>query len=71
MNKITLLHQVGISNYFMRKMHGQTTLNLWYMNRVQIGLGSKDRAWETVMVLNRGGTMEKVTGTRILCTDVQ
>ena len=22
----TLLHQVGISNYFMRKMHGQTTL---------------------------------------------
>ena len=24
-NKITLLHQVGISNYFMRKMHGQTT----------------------------------------------
>ena len=26
MNKITLLHQVGFSNYFMRKMHGQTTL---------------------------------------------
>jgi len=26
-NKITLLHQVGISNYFMRKMYGQTTLN--------------------------------------------
>ena len=25
-NKFTLLHQVGISNYFMRKMHGQTTL---------------------------------------------
>ena len=25
-NKITLLHQVGISSYFMRKMHGQTTL---------------------------------------------
>ena len=25
-NKITLLHQVGISDYFMRKMHGQTTL---------------------------------------------
>jgi len=25
-NKITLLHQVGISNYFMEKMHGQTTL---------------------------------------------
>jgi len=25
-NKISLLHQVGISNYFMRKMHGQTTL---------------------------------------------
>ena len=25
-NKITLLHQVGISNYFMTKMHGQTTL---------------------------------------------
>ena len=25
-NKITLLHQVGISLYFMRKMHGQTTL---------------------------------------------
>jgi len=25
-NKITLLHQVGNSNYFMRKMHGQTTL---------------------------------------------
>jgi hypothetical protein len=24
-NKITLLHQVGTSNYFMRKMHGQTT----------------------------------------------
>jgi len=27
MNKITLLHQVGISHYFMMKMHGQTTLN--------------------------------------------
>jgi len=25
-NKITLLHQVGISNYLMRKTHGQTTL---------------------------------------------
>jgi len=25
-NKITLLHQDGISSYFMRKMHGQTTL---------------------------------------------
>jgi hypothetical protein len=25
-NKITLLYQVGISNYFMRKIHGQTTL---------------------------------------------
>ena len=25
-NKITLLHQVGSSNYFMRKIHGQTTL---------------------------------------------
>jgi len=25
-NKITLLHQVGISLYFMRKMHGQTTV---------------------------------------------
>jgi len=25
-NKITLLHQVGISHYFMRKMHGLTTL---------------------------------------------
>ena len=24
----TLLHQVGISNYFMRKLHGQTTLKL-------------------------------------------
>jgi hypothetical protein len=24
-HKITLLHQVGISHYFMRKMHGQTT----------------------------------------------
>jgi len=27
-NKITSLHQVGISLYFMRKMHGQTTLKL-------------------------------------------
>ena len=26
MNKITLLHQFGIPNYFMKKMHGQTTL---------------------------------------------
>ena len=25
-NKITLLHQICISNYFMRKVHGQTTL---------------------------------------------
>jgi len=25
-NKTTLLHQVGISHYFVRKMHGQTTL---------------------------------------------
>ena len=25
-NKITLLHQVGSSDYFMRKMHGQTIL---------------------------------------------
>ena len=25
-NKFTLLHQVGISNYFTRKMYGQTTL---------------------------------------------
>ena len=23
------LHQVGISNYFMRKVHGQTTLNFF------------------------------------------
>jgi len=32
-NKITLLHQVVISHYFMRKMHGQTTLkrNFTYM----------------------------------------
>ena len=29
-NKITLLHEVGISNYFMRKMHGQTILKLLY-----------------------------------------
>jgi len=29
-NKITLLHQVGISNYFMSKMHGQTTLKNFY-----------------------------------------
>jgi len=27
-NKITLLHQVGISNYFTRMMYGQTTLKL-------------------------------------------
>ena len=27
-NKITLLKQVGISNYFMRKMHVQTTFKL-------------------------------------------
>ena len=27
-NKITFLHQVGISLYFMRKMHGQTTFKL-------------------------------------------
>jgi hypothetical protein len=26
-NKITLPHQVGISSYFMRKMHGHTTRN--------------------------------------------
>jgi len=25
-NKIILLHQVGITHYFRRKMHGQTTL---------------------------------------------
>jgi hypothetical protein len=25
-NKITLLHQIAILNYFMRKMHGQTIL---------------------------------------------
>jgi hypothetical protein len=34
-NKTTLLHQVGISNYFMRKMHGQTTLKkpcLWWFS---------------------------------------
>ena len=29
-NKITLLHQVGTSLYFMRKMHGQTTLFFKY-----------------------------------------
>jgi len=28
-NKITWLHQVGISRYFTRKMHGQTTLKLY------------------------------------------
>jgi len=27
-NKITLLHQVGISDYFTGKMHGQTTLKI-------------------------------------------
>ena len=27
-NKITLLHQVGIPDYFMRKMHRQTTIKL-------------------------------------------
>jgi len=27
-NKITLLHQVGISHYFMRKNHVQTTLKI-------------------------------------------
>jgi len=29
-NKITLLHQVGFSHYFMRKMHGQTTLKKYF-----------------------------------------
>ena len=29
--KINLLHQVGISNYFMSKMHGQTTLKFSYI----------------------------------------
>ena len=29
-NKITSLHQVGISHYFMRKMHSQTTLKSHY-----------------------------------------
>ena len=29
-NKITLLHQADISNYFVRKMRGQTTLKLPY-----------------------------------------
>jgi len=29
MNKITLLHQVGISYYFMRKMHGQHNPQKW------------------------------------------
>jgi hypothetical protein len=29
-NKITLLHQVGIPNYFMRKKHVQTTLKFPY-----------------------------------------
>ena len=26
--RLTSLHQVGISDYFMRKMHGQTSLKL-------------------------------------------
>ena len=30
MGVITLLHQVGISSYFMGKMHGQTTLKYVY-----------------------------------------
>ena len=29
--KIALLHQVGISDYFTRKMHGQTTLKLEFL----------------------------------------
>ena len=35
-NKITLLHQVGISNYFMRKMHGQTTLKDFNLSKYEI-----------------------------------
>ena len=27
-NKVTLLHQVGISSYFMRKMHSQKNVKL-------------------------------------------
>jgi len=29
-NVAVRLHQVGISSYFMRKMHGQTTLKLYF-----------------------------------------
>ena len=32
--RITLLHQVGIPHYFMKKMHGQTTIK-FYENSVQ------------------------------------
>ena len=37
-NKITLLHQVGISNYLMRQMHGQTTLNNFVVFRLTSAL---------------------------------
>jgi len=32
LQQITLLHQVGISLYFMMKMHGQTTLKYWILS---------------------------------------
>ena len=38
-NKITLLHQVDISNYFMRKMHGQTTL-IFLLDRLTVESGA-------------------------------
>ena len=41
-NKITLLHQVGIPYYFMRKMHGQTILK--YTNRVWTET-AQDKEW--------------------------
>ena len=43
-NKITLLHHVGISNYFMRKMHGETTLKL-YLRLCRISVRASYRYW--------------------------
>ena len=53
-NKITSLHQVGVSLYFMRKMHGQTTLNRQKLSRnktLKSTVEPQAEAWNTLLSL--------------------
>jgi len=49
LQQVTLLHQAGISLYFVMKMHGQTTLKIFaYVKLSYAGLDCSSKAYQFV-----------------------